>query len=74
MAEKRTRSEFYVAKAAFLYRGTQLVLEGHTVAAGHPLLKGREALFRPFVPTWPLPGAEPAVEPEPAAEPAEAEA
>ena len=28
MAEKRVRSEFYVAKAAFLYRGTQMVLEG----------------------------------------------
>lgn len=70
MVEKRVRSEYFVAKAAFLYRGTQLVLEGHTVQAGHPILKGREALFRPFVPTWPLPGAELVVE----AEPAEAEA
>jgi hypothetical protein len=68
MAEKRQRSEVYVARASFLYQGRTLVLEGHTVAAGHPMLKGRESLFRPFVPTWPLPGGKP--EPEPDPEPA----
>jgi hypothetical protein len=62
MAEKRIRSEtpaVYVATATFYVHGNQLVLAGHTVAAGHPILKGREALFRPFTPTWTLPGAKP---------------
>jgi hypothetical protein len=57
MARKQTRSEppaFYTAKATFYHRGTTLVLAGHTVAAGHPLLRGRKALFEPFKPTWPL--------------------
>jgi hypothetical protein len=73
MAEKRIRSEvaFWVANATFYHNGNVLVLAGHTVAAGHPLLKGKEALFRAFEPTWPLPGAapEPAPEPEPISEP-----
>lgn len=59
MAEKRLRSEVYVARASFLWRGRVLVLEGHTVGAGHPMLRGRESLFRPFVPTWPAPGEKP---------------
>lgn len=68
MAEKRLRSEgpaFYVAKATFYHNGNVLILAGHTVAAGHPLLRGRQHLFLPFEPTWPLPGAEPESEPEP---------
>jgi hypothetical protein len=62
MAEKQRRSEppaFYTAKATFYHRGTTLVLAGHTVAAGHPLLRGRKALFEPFAPTWPLEDEEP---------------
>jgi hypothetical protein len=55
MAEKKIRSEVYVARASFLYQGRVLVMEGHTVAAGHPMLRGRERLFRPFVPTWTVP-------------------
>ena len=58
MAEKQLRSEgpaVYVAKATFYYGGNQLVLAGHTIVAGHPMLKGRLALFDPFEPTWPLP-------------------
>lgn len=82
MAEKRLRAEepaVYVATGSFYIGGTTLVLEGHTVAAGHPILRGRKALFRPFEPTWPLSRSitaaatpvapEPEPEPEPAPEP-----
>lgn len=58
MPEKRLRTEVYVAREAFYYRGSTLVLAGQTVAAGHPMLRGRMNLFRPFVPTWPAPDAE----------------
>ncbi len=57
MAEKRLRAEppaFYVARQTFYHRGIVLVLAGHTVAAGHPILKGKDALFDAFEPTWPL--------------------
>lgn len=57
MAQKQRRAEppaFYTAKTTFYHRGTTLVLAGHTVAAGHPLLRGRKELFEPFKPTWPL--------------------
>jgi hypothetical protein len=68
MAEKLIHSkapEIYVAVSPF-YVGSQLVLAGHTVVAGHPLLKGRASLFRPFEPTWGLPVTpEPEPEPEP---------
>jgi hypothetical protein len=71
MAEKRIRTEptAYVALATFYLDGATLVMAGHTVAAGHPLLRGREHLFRPFTPTWPLPGETPESEPEPVAVP-----
>lgn len=87
MAEKRLRSEgpaYYVAKATFYHNGNVLVLAGHTVEAGHALLRGKAALFAPFEPTWPLsrragevaaavpepePGPDRAPEPEPDPEP-----
>lgn len=66
MAQKQNRAEpgVVVARATF-YLGSTLVLAGHTVAVGHPLIRGREHLFAPFEPTWPLPGAKAEPEPEP---------
>lgn len=58
MAEKTLHSEtpaVFIAKNSFYFGGSQLVLAGHTVVAGHPMLKGRMAMFEPFIPTWPLP-------------------
>ena len=71
MAEKRIRSEvaFWVANATFYHNGNVLVLAGHTVSAGHPLLHDKQALFRPFEPTWPWPLAEAEPIPEPIPEP-----
>lgn len=37
---------------ADMYVGGQFVSRGSTVVHGHPLLKGRTKLFRPFVPTY----------------------
>jgi hypothetical protein len=41
----------FVAKESFHLKG-QLVPAGSTVVDGHPMLKGRAHLFRPFVPTF----------------------
>lgn len=61
MAEKKIRSDVYIVNATFEWRGSQWFTAGSTVQAGHPVLRGREHLFRPFAPThpWPLPGADP---------------
>ncbi|MGD0248291.1 MAG: hypothetical protein ABSB75_04485 [Candidatus Limnocylindrales bacterium] len=69
MAEKRIRTEYggrevFVVKATFFHRD-RAYGAGETVLAGDPVLKGREQLFMPFVPTY---GAAP--EPEPVSEPA----
>jgi hypothetical protein len=58
-----TTSDFYL--------GGQYIPAGATVTHGHPLMKGRSHLFRPFVPTYDF--AEEA-EPEPAPKKAEAKA
>lgn len=53
------------------YLGGQYIPSGATVVHGHPLLKGRTKLFRPFVPTFgsvegiEVPDSEPEPEPEP---------
>jgi hypothetical protein len=44
----------YVSNQDFYVNGATLVLAGHTVAEGHPIMRGREHLFRPFVPTFAL--------------------
>lgn len=44
-------SPLYVATESFYVHGNELVMKGHTVAAGHPLLRGRMNLFQPFEPT-----------------------
>lgn len=60
MSGGRTPS-LYVAQRAF-WAGNTLVRAGDTVVAGHPLLRGRDRLFVPHTPTFPLPrGARPAV-------------
>jgi len=67
MAEKKLHTEIYVARESFYLGGNQLVLAGHTVVAGHPMLRGRKHMFTEFEPTWPMPEkkAEPTPEPEP---------
>lgn len=68
MALKQTRRslpEVMVATRTF-WIGSQLVRAGDTVVAGHALLKGRENLFRPFVPTF---GVLPVVQEAPSAPP-----
>jgi hypothetical protein len=68
MAEKQLK--VWQATTTFVLggHGHQTVYVGDTVADGHPLLKGRKHLFKPFTPKFPLPAAapEPAAEPEPA--------
>jgi len=78
----KTKVLIYKANHSF-WLGEQLVRAGDSVVAGHPLLKGRMALFEPFQPTvgridWatgeaekaaPKPAPEPTPEPEPIAEP-----
>jgi hypothetical protein len=56
MAQKRTASppaeaRVFEAVQPFSWRGTA-VPAGSTVVAGHPMLEGREVLFRPFRPTF----------------------
>jgi hypothetical protein len=70
MAEKKIRSELYTVVSTFLYRGNQHFTAGQTIQAGHPVLKGRASLFRPFAPDhpWPVAGQESEPEPEPVAE------
>lgn len=46
------------------YLGGQYIPAGATVTHGHPLMKGRSHLFRPFVPTYDL-AEEAEPEPEP---------
>jgi len=53
--DKSDAAAVFVANDSFYYGGSQLVMAGNTVEAGHPMLKGREHLFRPFEPTWPKP-------------------
>lgn len=67
MARKPITPMIYEAIDDALINGTTYVMRGNTVVAGHPLLKGRMKLFRPFVPTF---GemAEPEPEPEPKSE------
>ena len=45
--------EIYQATEPF-YADGMTIQPGDTVAAGHPILKGRAALFRPFEPTYDL--------------------
>lgn len=71
---KAPRADVYEAVDTFIYRGDVIVNRGATVEAGHPMLKGREKLFRPFSPTFTLAGAQPEAprgnpEPEPQGEP-----
>lgn len=40
----------YIATTSFVANGVS-VTEGDTVTEGHPLMLGRESLFRPFRPT-----------------------
>lgn len=48
------------------YLGGQYIPAGATVVQGHPLLKGRTKLFKPFVPTYgDIEGAELPEAPEP---------
>ena len=49
----------YVAQRTF-WVGNTLVRAGDTIVAGHPLLAGRERLFRPLAPTFSLPAGRPA--------------
>jgi hypothetical protein len=76
MAEKKLKSDLYVARKTFLVEGNLWVRQGDTAVAGHPILKGRvkDGTFVPFVPTFgePEPEPAPAPEPEPAPEPATA--
>lgn len=52
MADKSASGPaLFVAREAF-HLGGQIVPAGATVVAGHPLLKGRDHLFAPFVPTF----------------------
>lgn len=76
MAEKKRRTEIFQAVDSFAFRGV-IVQMGDTVIAGHPLLKGRQKLFRPFQPTYGQIDYEAAAapetaepEPEPATRPA----
>lgn len=75
MAQKANRAsapEIYIANKTFLTDGNQWVRQGDTVAAGHPLLKGRIQsgnYFRPFTPTFGPVEPEPEAEPEPTPEP-----
>jgi len=57
---------FYIADDTF-HIGSHVIHAGETVEAGHPWLKGRHKLFRPFTPTYPW--KEPEAKPEPAPEP-----
>lgn len=47
---KKDLVQIYRATSSF-WLGDQFVKSGDSVAAGHPLLKGRSALFEPFQPT-----------------------
>jgi hypothetical protein len=53
------RETLYVAQRTF-WVGNTLVKAGDTVVVGHPLLVGRERLFRPLAPTFGLPAGRPA--------------
>lgn len=62
MANKDKKPEapaYYEARETF-HAGELTVIRGQTVEAGHPMLKGKSALFRPFVPTYTKPGSKPA--------------
>jgi hypothetical protein len=67
MAQKRIRSDLWVAQSDFMAGQNVWVRAGDTVVDGHPILKRREHLFRPFTPTFDLPHQP---EPEPASVPA----
>lgn len=70
MAQKQLRSDIYEATSTFSI-GARIIRRGDTVAAGHPYMKGREVLFRPFRPTYgELPSPTPEAKPEPVAAPA----
>lgn len=59
--------EVYQVNETFYVGGTP-VYAGETVVAGHPLMRGRRHLFRPFAPTYghvPEPDAPPKSAPEP---------
>ncbi len=75
MAEKKIYAPtLFVVNATFFYKGDQLFTAGQVIAAGHPVLKGRQHLFRPLAPIGaprapdPLPEPEP-IDPEPESEP-----
>jgi len=76
MAEKQLRSDLHTVKATFLWKGNQYFVAGQTVQDGHPVLKGKAALFEPFTPDHPWPTVprgtskpEPQPEPEPEPDP-----
>ena len=76
MAEKKINPpEYLVVNATFFYKGNQLFTRGQVIPANHPVVKGRQNLFRPFAPLGakpepvPVPVPEPSPKPEPAPEP-----
>jgi hypothetical protein len=65
MAQKKLRSDLYVVRRTFFFANRQWFRAGQIVAASDPVLKGRESLFRVFVPPGQAP--EPELDPEPEA-------
>jgi hypothetical protein len=72
MAQKRIRSDLWVANSDFLIGHNVWVRAGNTIVDGHPILKRSPHKFRPFVPTFdlpqsdaPVPAAPVVPEPEP---------
>ncbi len=75
MAEKKIRTEYFIVNAPFFYKNDQFFAAGQVIAAGHPVLRGREHLFRPIAPLGArpepvsAPHSEVAPEPTPESEP-----
>jgi len=44
-------AKLYIAITSFVSAGVRIT-EGDTITEGHPLMLGREAMFRPFRPTF----------------------
>jgi hypothetical protein len=52
MAQKKLRAAILVARKTFLIDGNRWVRQGDTAVAGHPIMKGHEAAFEPWHPTF----------------------